>query len=80
MPIDMQEILLGEQAGGLRRQADSSGNFMGMMDRKFLDVMTKPGIVEAAAGEKLLSADLGGRLAGLNAAHGTPNPATGPKG
>jgi len=49
MAVDLQAILEADQAGGMRRQADASTNFLAAMDRKFLQVYTETDPVQSAA-------------------------------
>lgn len=74
MTPEMLTIIQTEQAGGLRRLADQSTAYLGLMDRRFLVALTTPSITEAAAAKEITKGGIATDLAGINAGHNTPNP------
>lgn len=72
MAVNLQDVIVAEQAAGMRRQGDQTTTFLATLDRKFLQTYTEPGITEAAAAKEIASGSFSRDLAGMNLARQTP--------
>jgi hypothetical protein len=72
MPVDLQELLMGEQAHSLARMSSDFDNLAGLQDRTFLRQITSVDLIEAAAAKELGKAGLPTDLAGIRGGANTP--------
>jgi len=72
MAVDLQEILLGEQAKGLARMSAAFDDLQGLQSRAFLANLTSVDLIEAAAAKELGKAGAGTDMATIRAGSNTP--------
>ena len=74
MAVDLNELLLGEQASNLATMARAHTNMMDLQQRVSLDKWASTDLLDAAAAKEVAKSGMGTDLAGINAGHNTPNP------
>ncbi len=72
MSVDLQELLLGEQAHALGRMSSDFDDLAGVRDRVFLDKFVSVDLIQAAAAKELGKAGIGTDLASIRAGANTP--------
>ena len=72
MAVDLQELLLGEQAHSLGRMSSDFDDLAALRDRAFLNKLVSVDLAEAAAAKELGKAGIGTDLASVRAGANTP--------
>jgi hypothetical protein len=72
MAIDLQELLLGEQASNLAAMARSHTNVMDLQQRVSLDKWASTDLLDAAAAKEIAKSGMASDLASLRAGVITP--------
>lgn len=72
MAVELQELLLGEQAHSLARMSNDFDDLAGVRDRAFLDKLVSVDLAEAAAAKELAKSGVATDLAGIRAGSNTP--------
>lgn len=65
MAVDLQEILLGEQAAVIASAARAHANIMDLQERAYLAKLVKVDLAEAAAAKELAKSGMAVDLAGI---------------
>jgi len=78
MAVDMQELLLGEQASNISAMARAHTNMMDLQQRVALDKWASTDLLDAAAAKEVAKSGQATDLAGINAGFNTPNRTTAP--
>ena len=77
MTVELQELLLGEQASNLAAMARSHTNVMDLQQRVALDKWASTDLLDAAAAKEVAKSGIGTDLAGINAGSQAPRPTLG---
>lgn len=72
MTVDLQTLLLGEQASNLAAMARAHTNIMDLQQRVSLDKWATTDLLEAAAAKEIAKSGLSTDLAGIRAGATTP--------
>lgn len=72
MAVELQELLLGEQAHSLARMSNDFDDLAGVRDRAFLNKLVSVDLAEAAAAKELAKSGVTTDLAGIRAGSNTP--------
>lgn len=72
MTVDLQTLLLGEQASNLAAMARAHTNIMDLQQRVSLDKWATTDLLEAAAAKEIAKSGLSTDLAGIRAGASTP--------
>lgn len=70
--VDLNELLLGEQAHSLQRMSSDFDDLAAVRDRAFLNKLVSVDLVEAAAAKELAKSGIATDLAGVRAGSNTP--------
>jgi len=72
MTVDLQELLLGEQASNLATMARAHTNMMDLQQRVSLDKWASTDLLDASAAKEVSKSGLGTDLAAIKAGFATP--------
>lgn len=72
MSVDLQTLLMGEQASNLAAMARAHTNIMDLQQRVSLDKWATTDLLEAAAAKEIAKSGVGTDLAGIRAGATTP--------
>ncbi len=72
MTVDLQELLLGEQASNLAAMARAHTNVMDLQERVSLDKWASTDLLDAAAAKEVAKSGVATDMAGLRAGVMTP--------
>jgi hypothetical protein len=77
MTVELQELLMGEQASNLAAMARAHTNMMDLQQRVSLDKWAATDLLDAAAAKEVAKSGIATDLAGINAGTQLPRPTLG---